>query len=171
METPPKRGLRWRRLAAAGLAAVALALAGFALPRERTITAAVRIAAEPGKVFSHIVSPRRWMEWHPWGPEFYPDMRREFSGPQQGVGAVWVFKERWSSGRIEVTQVLPPAHVGYISRINGGRYTADWRFDLVVESAATHVTWQCTGDAGNNPFARAAMAFSAGVRDQVSNSG
>lgn len=161
MQNLPKRRFHWLLLVAVVTLAVtgAVAMAGFALPSERTIAAGIQIAAKPDKVFPHLSSPRRWMAWHPWGPEFYPEMQHAYSGPEQGVGAVWVFRERWSSGRIELTRVHAPARVSYTSRINNGRYVGDCYFNLEPQSEATYVSWQCTTDAGLNPFKRIAITF------------
>ena len=51
------------------------------------VTRSATIAAPPAQVFPHINDFHNWAAWSPW-EKLDPAMKKTFSGPASGVGAV-----------------------------------------------------------------------------------
>jgi uncharacterized protein YndB with AHSA1/START domain len=127
---------------------------GFCLPRKFHVERGLFIDAPPESVYAVITKLREWPTWTAWTQERYPDMRIQFSGPEEGVGA----KQSWegkSSGRgsIEIVKASPEEGIAYKFSFDGNRSTGGIGFFSGVD-AGTLVTWYADGDLGMNPIAR-----------------
>jgi len=68
------------------------------------------IKASPEKVFALINDFHRWEAWSPW-EKVDPAVKRSYSGPVNGVGAVyeWNGNKDVGQGRIEIIDSSPPS--------------------------------------------------------------
>ncbi|MGB8818346.1 MAG: SRPBCC family protein [Rhizobiaceae bacterium] len=60
------------------------------------------------KVFKHVADFHKWQAWSPW-EGLDPDLKRTYSGAQEGVGAVyaWEGNKKVGAGRMELTKADP----------------------------------------------------------------
>ena len=134
---------------------VVFVVGGFLLPREVSVARSITIDAPPEEVFPHVNSLKAFNDWSPWTGRD-PNMVPEFSGPDEGVGAVmaWESKQRdVGSGRQEITASVPDERVETALDF-GEMGTAEAAFVLVPVDDGTEVTWSFTGDMGSNPVGR-----------------
>ncbi len=96
---------------------VALLIAGFLAyaafqPDEFRIARRIGIKAPPEKIFPLIDNLKLGDSWGPWS-EQDPLMKKSFSGPASGVGAVheWDGNNKVGKGRIEIVESVAPALV------------------------------------------------------------
>src|SRR5262245_31681362 len=99
-----------------GLAALVLLflIVGFCLPRRFRVTRSIAIEAPPEAIYPVVARLRDWPNWTAWTRERFPDMKIEFAGPEEGVGA----KQTWdgkSSGKgsIEIKTASPVEGITY----------------------------------------------------------
>jgi hypothetical protein len=116
-------------------------------PRPFRVERSRTIAAPPARVLAEIVDFRRWTAWSPW-EDADPEMTREYSGADDGVGARyrWSGNRRAGEGAMEITGTAPD---GVDIRLLFSRpMTADnvVRFDLVADGEGTRVTWSMSGE-------------------------
>ena len=125
----------------------------FRLERSTSITAA------PEAVFVLINNFHEWSKWSPWD-KIDPELKRTFSGPASGVGAVyeWAGNNKAGSGRMEITGSVPNAKItiklDFLKPFEAHN-TAE--FTLVREGSATRVTWAMFGP--NNFMAKLMQTF------------
>jgi hypothetical protein len=107
-----------------------------------------RVKAAPGVVFAQIESFRSWSAWSPWSRRD-PAMKRLFSGPEKGVGATftWV-SDVVGRGRMTITEVEPPLHVGYRLELARPSASAQATFRLEPMGDEVLVTWSLLGRKG-----------------------
>jgi uncharacterized protein YndB with AHSA1/START domain len=105
------------------------------------------IAAPAAAVHALIADFRQWTRWSPW-EELDPDLRRTYSGADQGVGAVyaWSGNRKAGEGRMEITDDTPPERVvialDFIKPFKSSNTTT---FELGGDEGSTAVTWRMVG--------------------------
>jgi hypothetical protein len=99
------------------LVAVAIVIAVLAAciamrPSEFRVARSATIAAPAPAVFAEVDEMRRWLAWSPF-EKSDPGMRREFSGPAAGVGAVyaWSGNKQAGEGCATIVESRPAALV------------------------------------------------------------
>lgn len=142
-----KRRLLSKKISMAVLAAAVLtALVLAALPRSWSVERSLTIAAPEAKIAPLIVDLRRWQEWSPWNKSSAPLARFTYEGPQQGVGARWLWLgPEIGRGSLEITAEIP----GYISlaqAIDGDTVNASATFSFQKQGDSTLVTWRDSGE-------------------------
>jgi uncharacterized protein YndB with AHSA1/START domain len=116
-------------------------------PNEFRVERSVAIKAPPDKIYPLIADFHRWSDWSPW-EKLDPAMKRTFSGPASGQGAVyeWVGNSDVGSGRMEITALTPPSKVeiklDFITPFEGHDLTV---FSLAPQGDQTKVTWTMSG--------------------------
>ncbi|BAU73139.1 SRPBCC family protein [Metapseudomonas furukawaii] len=105
------------------------------------------IAAPPEKVFPLINDFQQWPAWSPW-EKIDPTLKRSYSGPQAGVGAVyaWQGNNEVGTGRMEITGSQPASRVEIKLDFQmpfEAHNTAE--FTLSPENGGTRVTWAMYG--------------------------
>ncbi len=127
---------------------------GFCLPRKFHVERGLFINAPPKSVYAVISKLREWPTWTAWTKERYPDMKIEFSGAEEGVGARQTWEGK-SSGRgsIEIVKASPEEGIAYAFSFDGNPSTGGIGFFPGVDDG-TLVTWYADGDLGMNPIAR-----------------
>ncbi|MFT3734466.1 MAG: SRPBCC family protein [Rhodocyclaceae bacterium] len=140
----------------------------FALTKPDTFSVqrSITINAAPDKVFALINDFQQWSVWSPW-EKLDPAMKRTFSGPASGKGAVyaWEGNSDVGAGRMEILDVTQPSRVfidlHFLSPMEG-RNTAE--FLLQPQGAATTVSWTMQGP---NPYIAKVFQVFCDVADMV----
>lgn len=131
------------------LVVVILGILGYAATKpdifriERSIT----INAPADRIFPLINDMHSWHGWSPY-ENLDPNMKRTFSGPASGKGAVyeWSGNDQVGQGRMEVIDVKPPSTVTIkLSFIKPFQAENTAEFKLVPEGDSTKVTWAMFG--------------------------
>jgi hypothetical protein len=146
--------MRWLIRIAGGLVLVALALvlAGFALPSTYRVERSLVIAAPPGRIYPLVAAPKRWQEWSMWNRRD-PAMAMTFFGPESGAGAGWSWISK-TEGQGRMTFLTADPVKGFTYELYfpdfGSTSTGDIRFE--PEGDGTRVTWTNAGSVGRNPL-------------------
>lgn len=90
------------------VALVALLAFAASRPNDFRVERSTVVQASPEQVFEHLESFARWSAWSPW-EKLDPAMKRQYSGPEKGVGAAyhWVGNKQVGEGKMEITAVKP----------------------------------------------------------------
>lgn len=116
-------------------------------PNTFRVQRTVRMKATPERLFANINDLHAWSAWSPW-EKVDPAMKRTFSGPAGGVGAVyeWEGNSDVGAGRMEIIETTPPTKivvkVDFLKPI-AGHDTAE--FTLEPKGDSTDVTWAMYG--------------------------
>jgi len=105
------------------------------------------ISASRAVVYALLVDFHRWREWSPW-EDLDPDLRRTYSGPDAGSGAVyeWSGNRKAGAGRMEITDAVEPAKVQIaLQFLKPFKSSNTTTFELVERDGDTHVTWRMVG--------------------------
>lgn len=101
-------------------------------------------AEEP---FTRLVDLRRWKDWSPF-EKLDPSMKKEFSGPESGVGAAyaWDGNKKAGAGRIEIVDADPPHRLD-LDLTFTRPFKASNKTDFVLQpvESGTHVSWTMHG--------------------------
>ncbi len=137
-----------KKIAIAVIVLVAAILAVAATkPDTFVVQRTASIKAPPEKVFALINDYRGWGTWSPW-EKLDPSMKRTFSGPASGKGAVyaWEGKRDVGAGRMEITESSPPSRVAikldFIKPFEAHNFVD---FKLEPDGDSTKVTWTMRG--------------------------
>ena len=107
------------------------------------------IKAPPDKIFPLLSDFQRWGAWSPWEKKD-PDMKRSFSGPSQGKGAVyaWEGDKNVGTGRMEIVEAVPASRVGLkLDFMKPFEAHNSVQFDLIPKGEMTEVVWNMQGPA------------------------
>ncbi len=116
-------------------------------PDSFRIERATRIEASPAKIFQLINDFRSWGYWSPY-EKLDPIMKRTYSGPANGNGAVyeWEDNNQAGQGRMEITESYPPSAIAikldFIKPFEGHNIA---EFTLEARGDSTNVTWAMYG--------------------------
>ena len=114
---------------------------------EFEVTRSETIAAPPAIVHGFIDDFHRWQRWSPW-EELDPNMKRDFSGAEAGVGAryAWEGNRRAGKGNMEIVDSQPErveVRLVFEKPFKGDNQVV---FDLKPsDGGATDVTWTMHG--------------------------
>ncbi len=128
------------------LIAVVLGLAA-TKPDTFRVERAATIKAPPAKVYALIDDFRQWSQWSPW-EKLDPELKRTFSGPASGKGAVyeWTGNSKVGAGRMEITEPTPPSKIviklDFIKPFEGHNIA---EFTLEPQGDSTQLTWAMHG--------------------------
>ena len=88
----------------AALVGVVLAVAS-TKPAKFRVERSIVVKAPPEKITPHLNDLKKWTTWSPW-EKIDPDMKREYSGAESGVGAkyAWDGNSSIGAGRIEIKE-------------------------------------------------------------------
>ncbi|MCX6953305.1 MAG: SRPBCC family protein [Verrucomicrobia bacterium] len=133
-------------LGLAVIVAAILVLAAFQ-PSTYRVERSVTLAAPPAVPFASVNAFKQWLPWSPWEKKD-PAMKRTFSGPDAGVGAVyaWEGNSEVGSGRMAILESRPAELI----RIKLEFFTpmeglSEAVFAFKPEGDRTKVTWTMTG--------------------------
>ena len=106
-----------------------------------------RIEGTAGAVFERIVDFRRWQSWSPW-EELDPNLWRDYSGAESGVGAIyeWAGNRKAGAGRMTITAVEPDQSVTIaLEFLKPFKSKSTTEFTLRPDGATVVVRWRMTG--------------------------
>lgn len=148
------RVLKWLFVVALVLVLIVIG-GGYLLPRNVHVERSALLQADAGKIFPYINNLRSFHEWSPWA-ERDPNMKLDFSGPVEGVGA----KMSWSSeksdvgsGTQEIIESLANERVATALDF-GEMGKSKASFELLPQESGTKVTWALDAELPANPIAR-----------------
>jgi uncharacterized protein YndB with AHSA1/START domain len=104
------------------------------------------IAAPPERVHGLINDFHEWRKWSPW-EEVDPDLKRDYSGAESGVGAkyAWEGNRKAGKGNMEITASEPEEIDVRLAFEKPWKATNAVAFELAPSGDATDVTWRMTG--------------------------
>jgi hypothetical protein len=110
------------------------------------VVRSTRIDAPPQRVHALIDDFRAWRAWSPW-EDVDPDLRREYSGPDSGVGAryAWEGNRKAGKGNMEIVGSTPEQVDVRLTFEKPWKATNAVAFALVPDGEATQVAWHMTG--------------------------
>jgi uncharacterized protein YndB with AHSA1/START domain len=118
-------------------------------PDTFSVQRATTVRAPAEKIFALINDFHRWGTWSPCEARD-PAMKRSYSGPANGVGAVygWDGNNNVGAGRMEILETSPPAKI--VIKLDffkpfEGHNTAE--FTILPQGDATDVRWVMHGPA------------------------
>ncbi|MEM8728619.1 MAG: SRPBCC family protein [Pseudomonadota bacterium] len=144
-----------RILAALVVVLILVALGGFLLPRDVSVSRSIDIDAPADAIFPYVNSMQKTSEWSPW-LDRDPDIQLSYGGPDAGVGNTMSWTSDVpdvGSGSQEITASTENSQVKTALDF-GDMGTADATFDLAPEGTGTKVTWSFHTDTGMNPVMR-----------------
>ncbi|NPC43277.1 SRPBCC family protein [Nocardioides sp. zg-1230] len=115
-------------------------MADFSLSRSTTIQ------APPDRIHALVDDFREWQKWSPWeGVD--PDLDREYSGPDHGVGSTyhWSGNKKAGEGEMRITGSTPTSLVADLEFLKPFKASNVMSFALAPDGDATDVTWTITG--------------------------
>jgi hypothetical protein len=111
-----------------------------------SLSRSTRIQAEPSRVHALLDDFREWQKWSPW-EGLDPDLSREYTGPDHGVGATyhWAGNKKAGEGEMQIKESTPSSVVVDLQFLKPFKATNVTTFSLVPSGDATDVTWTMTG--------------------------
>lgn len=111
-----------------------------------SLSRSTRIQADAATVHALIDDFRAWQQWSPWeGVD--PDLKRDYSGPEKGVGSTyhWSGNKKAGEGEMRITDSTPSVVVVDLRFLKPFKATNVTTFALAPAGDATEVTWTMTG--------------------------
>lgn len=111
-----------------------------------SLSRSVRVQAAPERVHVLLEDFREWQRWSPW-EGLDPAMRREYSGPAQGVGSSyhWSGNKRAGEGEMRMTESTVSRVTVDLDFLKPFKASNVTTFDLVPSGEGTEVIWTMTG--------------------------
>lgn len=116
-------------------------------PSEFKIERSTTIAAPAPVVFTYVNTPKKFPEWSPWD-ELDPGMKKEFTGPAEGVGGAhyWKGNDKVGEGRQTITESVPTQKVVQkLEFIAPFEATNKVTYTLTPAGAGTNISWAMEG--------------------------
>ena len=112
------------------------------------VTRKAIIPAEAGEVFPLVNSFRNWTEWSPW-EGMDPEMDRDYSGSESGVGAryAWSGNRKAGAGTMEIVESNEPNTIRIrLEFTKPFKSVSPTVFTFTPSGSWTEVTWTMTGE-------------------------
>lgn len=111
------------------------------------VVRSTKVEAPPARVHGLIDDFRQWRAWSPW-EDVDPDLRRDYSGAESGVGAryAWEGNRRAGKGSMEIVESTPERIALRLAFEKPWKATNRVVFELQPAGGeATDVTWRMNG--------------------------
>ena len=112
-----------------------------------SLSRSTRVQAPPARLHALVDDFREWRRWSPW-EGLDPDLRREYTGPDRGVGATyhWSGNRKAGEGEMRITDSTPTSVVVDLAFLKPFKARNVTTFAFVpTGDDATEVTWTMTG--------------------------
>ena len=111
-----------------------------------TLSRSIRIEADPARIHPLLDDFHQWQKWSPW-EGLDPDLKRDFSGPDHGVGSTyhWSGNNKAGEGEMRITDSSLSAVVVDLQFLKPFKATNVTTFALTPAGDVTDVTWTMTG--------------------------
>ena len=119
-------------------------------PADFKVSRSTLISAPPAALFAEVNELARWKAWSPY-EKLDPAMKRTFTGPAAGPGAVyaWEGNSNAGTGRMTVVESVPAEKVAIrLDFVKPMEATSDATFTFMPEGTQTRVTWTMIGHNG-----------------------
>ncbi|OCH80123.1 SRPBCC family protein [Gordonia sp. UCD-TK1] len=129
------------------------------------IVRSITVDAPPSAVLPYLTDFHQWVHWSPW-EDVDPDLSREYSGAESGVGAKYAWSRNKKAGRgaMEIIRIDEPREVEVrLDFEKPMKATNTVTFELAPEGQATRVSWTMVG--AQTLFSRVAGFF--GIFDKM----
>ncbi len=115
-------------------------------PDEFRVSRSTTINAPPEKIAASIQDFHAWSAWSPF-EKLDPELKRTFSGPEAGKGAVyaWEGDSKAGEGRMEILEADPSKILIKLDFTRPFEAHNTTEFTLVPEGGNTRVTWSMYG--------------------------
>jgi uncharacterized protein YndB with AHSA1/START domain len=135
-------------IAIGAVAAVAyIAYAASRKPDAFRIERSAVLKASPEAIFKHINDFHLWTAWSPW-EKLDPDLKRTYSGAEQGVGAIyeWSGNGKAGQGKMTILESTPYQRIVLeLQFIKPFPATNRTEFTLTPKEGGTEVSWAMSG--------------------------
>ncbi len=159
-----------RLLLVIGGAALLLAVVGWALPREFSVSVERQLAATPAEAFAIVNDLRSWPQWTAWDPQTNVHLTVEPGPISVGEGASQTWTDPRGAGKLWFTAVQPDEAIGYRVRFVGFP-EMDCRFEFSRADSGCRVQWTSSGRLPGGPFyGYLRGAFRAGLEREYTDS-
>jgi len=135
--------LRLLGIIVAGL--VVLAIIGWLLPRGFETKVEQVVNAPPERIFPLINRLENWQQWSPWSPQVLAELKMEYQGPAEGVGAIQSWKDPRGSGKLWIVGNEVNRSIDYQMSFTDFP-TSTGRITLTPTDAGTQVEWTTSGE-------------------------
>lgn len=132
-----------KKFAIALIAAVFIALGvGLSLPNTWRVERTVLIDAPPERIYALLSDLKRWQEWSVWTRAMDPLLRNAYEGPQEGVGAKWIWLgPEMGRGRLVIVSSEPTKGIELDQAIESEVVNSHASLRFTIEDGKTRVTW------------------------------
>jgi hypothetical protein len=136
-----------RVLKALGLGLVVLVglfvAVGLFLPRQWHVERSVVISAAPEHIYPLVNDLKAWQSWAAWTKDMDPEVKNEYGGPAEGVGAWWAWRgPQMGHGKMTISKSDAAAGVWVDEMIeNDTEVNAHGALTWTREGEGTKVTW------------------------------
>ena len=112
-----------------------------------TVVRETHIDADPARVHALVNDFHHWTEWSPW-EHVDPDLHREYSGADHGVGAhyAWRGNRKAGQGSMEIVGSNPQQIDVKLTFSKPWKAQNDIVFALIPNNAGTDVSWAMSGE-------------------------
>ncbi|MFC7361429.1 SRPBCC family protein [Nocardioides astragali] len=113
---------------------------------EFSLSRSIRVQADAARVHGLVDDFREWQKWSPW-EGLDPDLNRDYSGPDRGVGSTyhWSGNKKAGEGEMRITESTPTSVVVDLQFLKPFKASNVTTFALTPVGDATDVTWTMTG--------------------------
>ena len=110
------------------------------------VSRSTTVIADPARVHGFINDFHEWTAWSPW-EDIDPDLKRDYTGPDQGVGAryAWSGNRKAGEGSMEITSSEPQEIGIKLDFLKPFKASNAVRFTLTPAVDGTEVTWHMAG--------------------------
>lgn len=107
----------------------------------------IQIAADPATVRALIVDFRQWTRWSPW-EALDPELKRSYSGAEQGVGAryAWEGNKKVGTGSMEIVRATDEEIEIDLQFLKPFKARNTTVFQVTGNPKGTRVVWAMTGE-------------------------
>ena len=132
-----------RKFALAVIAVIFVTLGvGAALPRSWKVERHVVINAAPERVHRLVFDLKRWQDWSVWTRALDPQLRNTYEGPQDGVGAKWLWLgPKMGRGQMVIVASDPLRGIELDEALESETVNAHASLTFTTEAGGTRVTW------------------------------
>lgn len=111
-----------------------------------SLSRSTRVQADAATVHALVDDFREWQKWSPW-EGLDPDLRRDYTGPDRGVGSTyyWSGNKKAGQGEMRIKESTPTSVVVDLVFLKPFKATNVTTFSLTPAGDATDVTWTMTG--------------------------
>ena len=128
-------------------------------PTDFSVVRQATMAAAPATVFAQVDNFHNWVPWSPWEKRD-PNLKRTYSGPEAGTGAMyaWAGNNQVGEGRMTIVESKPGERIRIkLEFLKPFAATNEAVFTFATQGNQTLGTWTMTGK--NNFMAKAMGLF------------